>query len=123
MSKIGERIKELRAGFSQDEFGKKFGVTSVTISAIEKGKQNPGWDLAELICDEFGVSLDWLRGKTEIRTPATENIEQEPKVDYKLMNEVADLHRTVIGLQNKLLNKQTTELESLKNGGSAVAKP
>jgi hypothetical protein len=66
--------------------------------------------------------MAWLFGETDERQPTTLSRVEEPMVEYKLLKENADLQKMIIELQNKLINKQTTELESLKNGESAVAK-
>ncbi len=64
---VKDRLKELRGELTQAVFAEKFGVVAVTISQIEKGKQNPSWDLALRICEEFNCSMDWLQGRSEIR--------------------------------------------------------
>ncbi len=114
MPKIGDRIKELRAGLSQEEFGKKFGVTSVTISAIEKGKQNPGWDLAEAICDEYGVSLDWLRGKTEIKSTATQSTVQEDMGKYVTKDKYIEILEEVNELRKEKLKESLIRQTALE---------
>lgn len=57
------RIKEIRLnrGFSQEEFGKRLGVTKSTISNIETGRFNLTDSMVKLICKEFNVDETWLR--------------------------------------------------------------
>lgn len=57
------RIKEIRLnrGFSQEEFGKRLGVTKSTISNIETGRFNLTDSMVKLICKEFNVDENWLR--------------------------------------------------------------
>lgn len=56
------RVKELRLSknLTQLEFGESIGVTSDTISRIEREETSLTSDIALKIADEYGVSLDWL---------------------------------------------------------------
>ena len=61
---MNERIKHLRKdvlNISQEEFGKKIGMTKGAISQFEKGAYAPTDQTIMLICREFHVSEDWLR--------------------------------------------------------------
>ncbi|MDF2838998.1 MAG: family transcriptional regulator [Evtepia sp.] len=59
---MNERIKELRKALklSQDEFGRKLGVTRGAITNIELNKTEPKPLFAKHICEVFDVSEDWL---------------------------------------------------------------
>jgi len=63
---IGKRIKKIRIslGLSQDEFGHKIGLSSGTISNIEKesqgNKKGVGAEILKKIAQTYNVSLDWL---------------------------------------------------------------
>ena len=50
--------KEL--GLSQEELGKRCGVSRQTINAIEKGEYNPTINLCRSICKILGKTLDEL---------------------------------------------------------------
>jgi transcriptional regulator with XRE-family HTH domain len=117
-----KRVKELRGYMSLKEFALPLNVTAVTISKIETGENGLSTDMAKKICKAYNVSMAWLFGESDERQPTTLSRVEKPLADYKLLKENADLQKMVIELQNKLINKQTTELESLKNGESAVAK-
>lgn len=60
---MNERVKQLRTtlDLTQEEFGKKLGVTRSAISYIESGRSNLTDRMIFLICREFNVSEDWLR--------------------------------------------------------------
>lgn len=60
---MNNRIKLIRkrADLSQDEFGKKIGITKSSVSLLESGKNNPSDQTIKLLCSEFGVNEDWLR--------------------------------------------------------------
>ena len=59
---MGNRVKELRLalGLSQDEIGRRLGVTRGAISRIETGNTNLTPAMARSLCREFSVSEDWL---------------------------------------------------------------
>lgn len=59
---MNARIKEVRKslGLSQEEFGRRLGVTRGAITNIEFNKVEPKPFFIELLCREFHVSYDWL---------------------------------------------------------------
>ncbi|MBC5710837.1 helix-turn-helix transcriptional regulator [Hungatella sp. L12] len=65
-----ERIKELRKSelkLSQEEFGKKLGVSRSVINNIERNvlaRPEQKEPLIKLICKEFDVNEEWLRDGT-----------------------------------------------------------
>jgi len=54
------RLKDLRAeqGWTQDELGKRVGVSRQAINALETEKHDPSLDLAYRIAAEFGVGVE-----------------------------------------------------------------
>lgn len=69
MSKIGERIRELRllAGMSQEELGKRVGVQRAAIQKYEKGTvSNIPLGTLERLAGVFNVSPIYLVGWEEI---------------------------------------------------------
>lgn len=72
---MNERIKELRKSLklSQDEFGRRLGVTRGAITNIELNKTEPKELFLELICKVFDVNENWLRtGEGEMFEQLTE---------------------------------------------------
>lgn len=63
--KINDRIKAIRKdskiNLSQEEFGKRIGITKASVSRIESGENNPSEQTLILICREFNVNEEWLR--------------------------------------------------------------
>ena len=59
---MNERIKEVRLALklSQDEFGRRLGVTRGAITNIELNKVEPKPLFTELLCNTFNVNEDWL---------------------------------------------------------------
>lgn len=60
---MNDRIKEIRKalGLSQDEFGRRLGVTRGAVTNIELNKVEPKPLFVDLICREFNVNELWLR--------------------------------------------------------------
>ncbi|MFR6349802.1 MAG: helix-turn-helix domain-containing protein [Enterocloster aldenensis] len=60
---MNERLRELRkkCGLSQEEFGKKLGVTKTAVSKMELGTYQITDTMLKLICSEFNVNEKWLR--------------------------------------------------------------
>lgn len=66
---INDRIKQLRLllGCTQEEFGKKLGVTRSAISYLESGRSRLTEHMLFMICATFNVHEYWLRtGNGEI---------------------------------------------------------
>lgn len=59
---INEKIKKVRKALSlsQEEFGKRLGVTKTAICAIENGRRNLTSQMETSIYREFNVNPDWL---------------------------------------------------------------
>lgn len=60
---LNNRIKEIRKKMklTQDEFGKRLGISNTAISKIEKGENNVSEQNIISICREFDVNEEWLR--------------------------------------------------------------
>ena len=60
---MNERIKELRKklGLTLEQFGNRIGVTKMTISRIENGKNAVTEQMFKSVCREFNVNEEWLR--------------------------------------------------------------
>lgn len=68
---LGERIKELRKKhkMSRKELGERLGVSVSAIGMYEQGNREPDSAKLEMLCEIFGVTLDYLIGrKTTQRT-------------------------------------------------------
>lgn len=67
MKNFSERIKELRIerGLSQDAVGKVIGVKRYSVWGYEKGKNFPDVPGLIALAEYFGVSIDYLVGRTD----------------------------------------------------------
>ena len=77
MSEFGNRLKGLRIekGYSLDMVVydlkcKGFTINKSSLSRYENGKMSPTVDIAVELCKYYDVSLDYLIGLTDTRTPA-----------------------------------------------------
>jgi len=68
---LGKRLKVLRSELeiTQEEFGKRYNLKKSTISQYESGVSRPDDELKTRIATDYNVSIDWLLGLTDIRTP------------------------------------------------------
>lgn len=70
MDTLGKRLKHLRT-VSQAETARRLGIPQTTWSNYEQDKNKPALVLLDKICQEFGVSLEWLLyGRGPIRADA-----------------------------------------------------
>ena len=62
-----ERLKELRtkSGETQGQLSAAVGVSVNQIVRFEKGEQKPGVDNLWKLADHFGVTIDYLVGRTD----------------------------------------------------------
>ena len=101
-----ERFKMLRLSLklSQEEFGRRLGVTKSTISNIETGRFNLTDSMIKLICSEFTLREQWLRtGNGEMYSEVS--IDEKYKRAAKAISDGdSDLDRIVrqtLGLQQQ----------------------
>lgn len=86
MSKhFGDRLKELRIekGLTQEELANKFNTGKSSISNYESNSRLPDAITIGEYANFFGVSVDYLLGRSNIRNPHTETI-KETQSDYNL---------------------------------------
>lgn len=78
-----ERLVKLRKelNLTQEDFAQKIGYTRTAISAWEIGRNEPSNSDTIKIADFFGVSTDYLLGKSDIRNN-TSNIDESDKKFY-----------------------------------------
>ena len=71
---FAERLKQLRKqkGVSQETLGKELIVSKAAISYYEKGERAPDIDTLNIIANYFGVSADYLLGRTDEKTANTD---------------------------------------------------
>lgn len=118
MARLSDRIKELRksGAMTQEEFGKIFGIVKSTVSLYESGKSTPNDEIKEKICEYFGVSLDYLLGRSDYIITPKETVLDSP-IDFSIRNCIG---RTGYSYEEvaKMLQIDPHELESYASGTS-----
>jgi len=68
---LGERLRKLRErlNLSQGSLGRPFNLAKQTISNYETGKTSPTPEQVRAFADFFGVSTDYLLGRTDDPQP------------------------------------------------------
>ncbi|MGI6349914.1 MAG: helix-turn-helix domain-containing protein [Eubacteriales bacterium] len=68
---FSERLKSLREerDLKQEDIAKKLNVDRSTVGKWESSPSRPDYDKLLILADYFGVSTDYLLGRTDIRTP------------------------------------------------------
>lgn len=72
MAEFKDRLKKLRKEkkLYQKELAKIIGVSDGAIAMYETGKRTPDKDILDKMASYFGVSVDFLLGRTKERSPA-----------------------------------------------------
>lgn len=98
------RIKEVRKalGLSQDEFGRRLGVTRGAVTNIEFNKVEPKPLFVDLICREFDVNEEWLR--TGAGPMFVEKTRDEELAQFfgEVLSEEPDLRRRLLSAMSRL---------------------
>ena len=109
MSKIGERMRELRGPSSLREMAEAIGIKYNAWARYEAGGSLPGAEIIEKICRVHSCSADWLLGlKDSNDTSAVKpqqpmvNLEKLRKTAEKLAKESSTLAGTIKELKTML---------------------
>lgn len=84
---MDNRVRQLRQflNISQEEFGKRIGITKSSVSNFEKGTRNMSEQTMKSICREFNVSIAWLKeGIGDMFTDLPETILDQLVEEYHL---------------------------------------
>lgn len=87
MKKFAERLVSLRQakGLTQVELAELLNISRGALSLYELGRREPDFETASKIADFFGVSVDYLLGRTDDpRTLDQITAEAEKKIDEAL---------------------------------------
>lgn len=112
---MNDRIKKLRQalGLSQDEFGRRLGVTRGAVTNIELNKVEPKPLFVDLICREFNVSEEWLRtGEGEMFVQKTRD-EELAAFFGDVLSEDSDFKRRLLSVLSRLNEDEWVLLEQM----------
>ena len=67
---FGMRLRELRqkAGLLQQDMAKVLSITNSAYGFYEQGKREPTFEITEFLADYFGVTLDYIMGRSDVPT-------------------------------------------------------
>ena len=89
------RLKEIRNEYqySQLKLSEQLGVSRSAVAMWESGSSQPDNDMLLRIADIFGVSTDYLLGKTDIKKAPTQSVDAITfdGFTYAMHNEAKDL--------------------------------
>lgn len=114
---MNERIKAVRLalGISQEEFGKRLGVTRGAITNIELNKVEPKPLFVDLICREFNVNEDWLKNGAEPMFLQRSRNEELSAFFDDLLNGEPDFKHRLISVMSRLSVDQWQMLADMAN--------
>ena len=114
---MNERIKAVRLalGISQEEFGKRLGVTRGAITNIELNKVEPKPLFVDLICREFNVNEDWLKNGAEPMFFQRSRNEELSAFFGDLLNGEPDFKHRLISVMSRLSVDQWQMLADMAN--------
>jgi transcriptional regulator with XRE-family HTH domain len=108
LNPFSQRLRQLREekGLLQKDVAKILGITPSAYGYYEQGKREPSMEVLKKLSDFFNVSIDYLLGRTDIRSPVdeiTEAVSDDPELFefWNTLKKREDL---------KLLFKQTKKL-------------
>ncbi|MFS0766071.1 helix-turn-helix domain-containing protein [Peribacillus phoenicis] len=81
---IGSKLKKLRGKRTQEEVALKIGVSRARYSHYENGRSEPDMEILQKMADYFGVSTDYLLGRTNdynIKETIYKNEEEDSPFD------------------------------------------
>ena len=93
MASIGDRIKDLREseGLTQIQLSKKLNISNTTLSQYESGVRVPSDEIKIKIAIIFDVSLNYLMGRTDIKTTMSKDGQQLSEVQKSVLLSVSNL--------------------------------
>jgi transcriptional regulator with XRE-family HTH domain len=91
-----ERLKKLRKerNLSQDEVGIPLNISGRTVGNYESGEREPALDTLIKIADFYGVSADYLLGRTESR--GVDSVNEEVSMLENLPDKARDEVRVLM---------------------------
>lgn len=87
---FGERLAKLRKekGLTQEELAKALNITRSALSLYEIGKRDPDTETLKKMAEYFGVSIDYLLGRTNLPNGfIPEEYQQKHKVTKRDINQ------------------------------------
>ncbi|WP_083509150.1 helix-turn-helix domain-containing protein [Planococcus rifietoensis] len=113
---LSQRMKSLRSKkkLTQSELAKILGVARTTYAMYEQGQREPDYETLQKIADYFEVTVDYLLGREEKKTPSWSDEDEfdkwvnDPEVYkfYKEFNDSPEERRQALLAVWEILKKQ-----------------
>lgn len=128
-----QKLMDREPKTSQTKLAEALNIQRQTVSNYANGQSSPDWKTLSRIADYFGVSVDWLLGRTQTETPdadmqavceytglsedAIELIKKEPRVS-KVLNTLSQHDKSIY---NSLLFRFAVSLRHVESEAVKVA--
>ena len=85
--KFNERLKELRLSkeLTQGELAKLTGLGRSALGMYESGKREPNFETLEVIADFFNVDMNYLLGKSDVKSSALQGIKNIVPIERRMV--------------------------------------
>lgn len=119
---VNVRISKLIATLkmSNNAFAKSLAKTSTTINQIVAGRNKPGFEVLDAICEVFNVNPSWLmRGEGEMFIKVEDKSETSAAPDQYLQDQVKQLEEsfnrlaTQLEVKDKQIESKDRQIEKL----------
>ncbi|MCC3382052.1 helix-turn-helix domain-containing protein [Paenibacillus farraposensis] len=103
----GNRIAELREhkGLKQEELAQSLGITRAALSHYEKNRRKPDFEILNKLADIFGVTIDYLVGRTSHPTTILDSDVKE-FVDQLELSDEDILQRFNLTIDGRTLSEE-----------------
>jgi len=111
----GKRLRELRKKnkLTQEQLGKIIHVTKVSISGYESGERTPDTENLRKLADYFGVTSDYLLGRSDHPSLKEEDMDDPEFVDF--VNDVRRWYKEAPKDREEDLKRLKRIFEAYKN--------
>lgn len=102
---IGERVRHLRKekNMTLRQLADALGVPLTTLGNYERGDRKPDFQFFLDVANYFGVSMDYLTGRNEIKTPTAYQINNYPQDIATLLNNAdPEVRKKLLDIHEKL---------------------
>jgi transcriptional regulator with XRE-family HTH domain len=87
---LPERLRELRKemNLTQEELANKLNLTKANISKYETGRIEPNIETINFLAKFFNVSVDYLLGRTDVRSPHSDSENELTEEEKELLEKI-----------------------------------
>lgn len=89
---LGERLRQQRTlrKLRQEDVAREIGVARTTYAMYEQNSREPDNETLQKLADFFGVSVDYILGRTNDQMPKKEDLDEEEREIMEKLREVAN---------------------------------